>query len=763
MKKLLTFTALALALLAPARAQVVINGANLKAGTVPTSALAANSGHAAHTIYETYIGSQNLTVIDQKDNLWVMTAVANQGINIPAAIFTGGMTLSSGTTFSAVYGSSILLGGNVVIGGTTQPTPLFLMDEGNSLHNLRVDASNNLILDAMPFYNSGSNMLLVNTSGTAAGLGGNNRVPDGSSGVLTLANRLVISGSTFSGSSTPAGNGTIALTLNTGNNTFPDGTSGVNVLVNAIKFTGSLTGTGTASGNGTVNIATSGGFTLGIDSNSQINAATDNTNGVSALGLRYAQGNMRNALAPRGGVYFNGSASAGITSPLTNQNITTDPLSISIIFKVPDNNPASTEGLFSLSSSNVTGTQANALIGFIDTSSVFHTQLFAADGTSYTGITLSLATWAGKRVHLVFTRSTTTVALYINGVAQTTGTESGGAPPTWAGSITSNYFNVGFLAAATPFVGTIYSATFYNLALAATDVLEVLELGGSVPERFKYGSEALLNTATLVDIHSSFSSVSATATSFSGVVPNGAYSAIAVRPYLPSSGQVAAQWKVVFNYTGVASPLLRLAAQRNVSSVTGAGQVTTPAAGLNTYIVGNDNKADAIDLEIQAAFAAINGSTISFTGLTVQQIGAVVHLMLDDGIGYQIADASTNSLDATITTTGCSHVIGRTRGVLHFVTTAGTVASNTQILGQQALPANSRIMSWVIDSSGSATVSLGNVSAGAQFLSAGSITSGLNEVTLLTRYDSTNNLWCNASTSSGTTTLTHTIYYESIR
>jgi hypothetical protein len=84
-------------------------------------------------------------------------------------------------------------------------------------------------------------------------------------------------------------------------------------------------------------------------------------------------------------------------------------------------------------------------------------------------------------------------------------------------------------------------------------------------------------------------------------------------------------------------------------------------------------------------------------------------------------------------------------------------SGNEQILGGAVFIDTNRhrIDSWVINNLGtSRTVSLGNASGGTQYANAIAAAAGLTEVTLATRFNATQNLWCN---SNGTDTLIHTI------
>ena len=84
-------------------------------------------------------------------------------------------------------------------------------------------------------------------------------------------------------------------------------------------------------------------------------------------------------------------------------------------------------------------------------------------------------------------------------------------------------------------------------------------------------------------------------------------------------------------------------------------------------------------------------------------------------------------------------------------------SGNEQLLGGAVFVGTSQdyIKSWtIVNAGGTTTVSLGDVSGGAQYLSGLSVPTGTTVVTLLTNTPLTTNLWCNAST---TASLTHVI------
>jgi hypothetical protein len=126
--------------------------------------------------------------------------------------------------------------------------------------------------------------------------------------------------------------------------------------------------------------------------------------------------------------------------------------------------------------------------------------------------------------------------------------------------------------------------------------------------------------------------------------------------------------------------------------------------------------------------------------------------------GLMVGDTSGNKLDLILPASGVSIIDPAQRGTIRFTT---TTSGNQQIGGTQVIiPTNARISSWVINSSGTPDVTLGNVSAGAQYRASAAVVSGDNQITLLTPFTTTGNLWVNSST---TATLKHTIQWEFIQ
>jgi hypothetical protein len=137
---------------------------------------------------------------------------------------------------------------------------------------------------------------------------------------------------------------------------------------------------------------------------------------------------------------------------------------------------------------------------------------------------------------------------------------------------------------------------------------------------------------------------------------------------------------------------------------------------------------------------------------TLNRIGGLVDLDFTVGTGYQATDRSTNALHGTLFN-GVEFTQPKRVAVLYATTAA---SGNTQILGSLAIPTNAVIEDVIVNSTGSSTVSVGNVSAGTQIVNGASVVSGRQKLTIATPFSTTGNLWVN---SSAAVTLQFTILY----
>ena len=510
------------------------------------------------------------------------------------------------------------------------------------------------------------------------------------------------------------------------------------------------------------------------------------TNGTHRITTGDLAGQYTNSLEPRPGLYFDGTSSTGVYSTLTGQAIGTSPFSISFIFEVPKSTTATYESLVALSASalsNANGGLANLNIGFYNGNDSLRFNLSNATGYQELYTSGIIAAYGGKRLHVTFVRNASgNPSIYFNGVLQNPASNPSGTAPTWQASVVSTYLNVGTGASSQIFIGSIYRVSLYNLALSQADVTEIFELKGGVPYRFQFGSQNATYSSNFTASSDGWLdnaggqctyTYNQTIASVTGCLEAAFASGGGAVQVKKQIGAYKKIYQVLFDY--YASPACGIGywgigisgskdqSANPITVVTGSWQLSQQLIwnGSDGQGVGGLFNPPQICLTGFANTAGtgysslVTGNPVYFKNIIVNQLGAVVHLPLDDGLGYQLRDVSTNKLHAIATTTGVYHLSPGRRGQLRFSTSTN---GNQQALGQICLPANARIISWSINNLGtSVTVSLGNASGGAQFLSSGTIAAGLNAVTLLTPFDSTQNLWVS---SNGTSMLNHTITYE---
>jgi hypothetical protein len=185
-----------------------------------------------------------------------------------------------------------------------------------------------------------------------------------------------------------------------------------------------------------------------------------------------------------------------------------------------------------------------------------------------------------------------------------------------------------------------------------------------------------------------------------------------------------------------------------IQSVTGAWTSITPVEFVST--------------ETRLDVRAYAGASPTFTGngtdtfylhsIVLTRIGAIVDLDFTVGTGYQATDRTTNSLHGTLFN-GVEFTVPKKVAVVYATTNTN---GNQQMLGTLAIPTNAIIEDIIVNSTGSATVSVGNASAGTQIVNGASVVSGRQKLTIATPFSTTGNLWVN---SNATATLQFTILY----
>jgi hypothetical protein len=470
----------------------------------------------------------------------------------------------------------------------------------------------------------------------------------------------------------------------------------------------------------------------------------------------------RNALAPRGGLAFDGTASTRVYSTLTNQAIGTDAFSLVATFKVPSSAPsadvdvcalaASATTSSNVSSGNVAITSGGALLLGVTTS-----------GAVYAYHTLSgfVSAYAGKVVTAVFTRSGTTVALYINGVAQTLSAVSSSGGATMGDSITSTYFLLGFKSASGVYVGAIYSASLYNLALDQASITEIYELGGAVPQRYKFGSQlndmsgndsTFAGAGNWLGVGSTVATVTGGQLVATGITNSGSNFLSSPTWVQSASGskRVNRRYRLTFDVVAISLGGAATAVSifsPVVSNGTPVGAVST--AGAKTidfdYVSGGSDASPMVSFYRDAASGTCD---ITIDNVVLRTIGAVCHYDADlAGIGYQLHDQSTNKLHALLTTTGVSWTKAAPMGYVKALSD-GT-ASAQALGGGTILPANIQIVRIRARSlTGTPNAIFGTSSGGSQIVASVALSTAWKDLTIaLTGGINTaaNSLWMTAS------------------
>ena len=463
---------------------------------------------------------------------------------------------------------------------------------------------------------------------------------------------------------------------------------------------------------------------------------------------------QHNALAPRGGLGFVGTSNSRVYSTLTGQSIGTDDFSLSFVLEVPKSNPASVIGIGYLGSSATTYAATGGVSVNIDGNGTLSVNF--TDGTNFHSKQVGgfVSLYAGKRVHLVVTRAGTTIAIYVNGLVLIA--TDFGTTPAYSQSITSTYFGVGYDTPSEVFTRSIYSASVFNFALGAADIQEIYELGGAIPERFKFGSQTALYSSDFsagIDGWTNNSDVAGTpAGNIDGIsgqdnwlrVENDTGSAGVLGlaksggPVVLASGKkysialtffvdgaVADMPFVVIANTGTAPGSLAAEFKNVVATTPGTPQtivsvLTGQGFGMQVRSTMNSGGTGAPMAPSEAFYVR---------GVTIKQLGAVVHLPLDDGLGYELMDLSPNRLHGVMSSAGVSHLLPRL-GPARVRSTTNT-NGNQQLFGGVVLPANSQILRVrARTQTNTPTVTLGTASGGAQVVASVALSTNWKDLTI---------------------------------
>jgi hypothetical protein len=527
--------------------------------------------------------------------------------------------------------------------------------------------------------------------------------------------------------------------------------------------TGASTFTGAATFNGAATL--NGNTTLG---DAQTDTATINGQLTARQGEFPSA--VRAAASDYAAVAFDGATSGTrIISALTGQNIGTGDVSMWNRFRV-FTTTGTTRYIAALSSSSTTADQASACILYINSIGGLVFYLYGATVLDFRYATISgfQTAYSGQVVDVVVTRTGTTLKIYINGTDTAYTETTGGTPPAWSETITSTNLFIGqSTGTSNIFSGRIYRSVVFNRALSAADVVEVGTTGVNPADQ--WGTQTAAYTSDFSAGADGWAAVRGTSDgnidgisgvdntlrfTVDGTASNTHY---ALRTSFP--GLLASKrYRIGFNYFITAANatmnglrLQQLTTSQNlttIQSVTGAWTSITPVEFVST-----ETRLDVVAYAgANSTFTGNGTDTFYLHSIVLTRIGAIVDLDFTVGAGYQSTDRSTNALHGTLFN-GVEFTVPKKVAVVYATTNTN---GNQQMLGTLAIPTNAIIEDIIVNSTGSATVSIGNASAGTQIVNGASVVSGRQKLTIATPFSTTGNLWVN---SNATATLQFTILY----
>ena len=347
---------------------------------------------------------------------------------------------------------------------------------------------------------------------------------------------------------------------------------------------------------------------------------------------------------------------------------------------------------------------------------------------------------------VAYTRAGTVGTYYANGqsIGVITDSNSYTGPTDQFGILSSTFLNA-----------RVCGLRHFNYALTQSEIAALTRRGlVTLPEQ-RGGSMVALNTSAFVNGCNGSSPLTsftgASSTGFTAVNSSGGFQG-ATSPNVITV-KVGQKYRVncTVTYTSGELPSVVLT---NATTWAGYSNTVALTAGVNSMVLTANVNGTAL-----LGFLTNTSASYAISAVSVIPLGTLFEQ--DSGqrnAGYMVGDTSGNKLDLILPASGVSIIDPAMRGTIRFTT---TTSGNQQIGGTQVIiPTNARITSWVINSSGTPNVTLGNVSAGAQYRASAAVVSGDNEITLLTRFTTTGNLWVNSST---TATLKHTIQWEYIQ
>jgi len=509
--------------------------------------------------------------------------------------------------------------------------------------------------------------------------------------------------------------------------------------------------------------------------------STNNLHGVLFGGAAWSsptnapdsQSAIRAAASDYAAVMFDGTtASTRVVSGC--QSLGTGDFSVWNRIRVPMTNPTASAGVFFLSDTDNSANRANAFVVYLTSAGALQIQRYGATTADNRLATINNFRngYSGQVVDIVVTRSGTTLKVYVNGVDTPYSESTAGSAPPWSDTIVSSFYGVGCISGAsnTIFTGRIFRSVVFNRALSAADVTEVITTGVNPADQWGSTSSVYSSNFTAgVDSFSSYigGTVTLTGNETAPDATTGWLKAVraaagtgrmdisrgSVLPALAKRYRATAS---IYN-VDCGTQFFGIQADQAVI-VTDTQQVSNgTSATVTQEFVSTSTSTLRIGPMSAASIAFVsalvpNGATYYVKNITVVRVGAIVDLDFTVGCGYQAHDRSTNALHGTLFN-GVEFSIPKRVAVLYATTNTN---GNQQMLGTLAIPTNAIIEDIIVNSTGTATVSIGNASAGTQIVNGASVVAGRQKLTLATPFSTTGNLWVN---SNSTATLQFTILY----
>jgi hypothetical protein len=471
-------------------------------------------------------------------------------------------------------------------------------------------------------------------------------------------------------------------------------------------------------------------LTLGTTSYGTALTVASATGAVTAATTLADQGGtiaaQRNGLAPAQGLVFDGTTNC-TTSVAANG---TGDFTYAIRFSAPDF--SAVRSLF--------GTTSQVFDVPSSTSVRFY------DGTAG-GFSVTVPTLAANVVHsLAYVRSSGVLSVYLNGIS--------------AGTVActvsiSSILQVGVGAGSTIMKGVLGPLCAYNRALSAAEVLALYQSGA--PAGADYPLQ-VAGTALITGDSSTFTSGvgswipyngGAIAASGGKGVITGMTASAGVR-YAPS---FFIKSKVKYRLSLTTSSYVGGTAV-DVVGISGATYAAAVTVGTTTVDVTGHPTDDDYLIIYRGGNSGTTG--VSIDNVTMTPLGLLLAPDSNNaGAGLEWLDVSGNRAHIVLPTSGVTWSLPSSQQIV--IEASTSTNGNQQLGGASLIDANKqwRIQSWTVNcSTGTPTISLGDVSAGTQFVSGAVMASGNNDITLVTRFPSTANLWVN---SNSTATLIHRI------